>query len=225
MTETSLPKSISRFSPVKWVLAVLLLLLVLSIGGVVYLFSYLGGVKIFESYTVYKSSLAYLDSLEGEKKVYESDRFFATRSGNNLYGGILAAAWDKGLWVWGEKGLKYYSSGETLNRDNTKSKGLETALYYVNGGCAEALEEIQKRYDSKVPPAAPYNSRFFENIESNPFIELHLHNYKWRSRIRPGNYIQVKTDGNSNRLEYASVISEFKAPDSWIICNVGSTTK
>lgn len=206
-------------------LIIITVLLALVFGFLIYLFNYLGGFKIFNSFRIYKDSINYLNSLDGKNMEYERGIFFATKLGNNVHGGILVAAWEKGLWMLGDTGLKYYSAGETLDRNNKPVRGIKTVLYYVNGGCSEALTELNSRREQNIPAAAPFKSRFFEDILSNPYIELHLHNYRWRSRIMPGNYIQVKTKGNSNILEYASVVAEFAGPSNWVICNVGPLAK
>lgn len=174
---------------------VLLLLLI----GIYYIYRYSG-------YREYKASLSYINSLQGDHKTIEYNRFFGIGDTQNLYGGILAAAWDHGILMWGIHGLAYYQAGDSFSTKNP------TMLYRVMGGCAESLKEIES--------GGPRTSRYFEDIMTNPFIVLHFHMYKWRSEIHPGNYIQVLTYGQSNNARSATVIDEFNAPNNWTICSV-----
>jgi hypothetical protein len=167
-------------NPVLWVFCITLLLLICV--GVFYLYQHSG-------YKEYQASLSYLNSLSGNQKTLEYNRFFGIGDTANLHGGILAASWDRGILIWGINGLAYFPSGELMSKDNIVSKGMHTNLYYVNGGCAESLKEIEA--------GGPRTSRFFEDILTNPFIELHLHMYKWRREIHSGNYVTFKTANGS----------------------------
>lgn len=82
-----------------WIL-ISFLFLALVAFGLAYKY---GGLKDHISYVKYLSHL----TDPSEKK--EKTEMFFTETDPEVYGGILSYATAKGLWVWGRKGLKYFS--------------------------------------------------------------------------------------------------------------------
>ena len=221
--ETSV-ETINKKSPNRILLILIVVLALFVLGCTYYLYQ-------FSGYKEYKRVNTYLNTLAGDQKTRAYNEFYGIGKISNLHGGILAASWNRGILMWGINGLTYYSlkdygSEYITKSDTTKSDIINpstnnnwTRLYFINGGCRESLMEIAER-DQTGTQSAPFKSRFFENISSNPFIEYHLHMYKWRRVAHPGMYVQVLTNGQNNYALSVTAESEFSVPNNWVICVV-----
>lgn len=91
----------------KWIIRFVVIGILIITGGLGWLYQY-GGLRY------YLKATNYINSLEGEEWEEAYKSFYIGEGDTSLYPGILAGVWLNKVWVWGQKGLKYFNIHNTV---------------------------------------------------------------------------------------------------------------